>query len=113
MAEFINFQIGIIGGSGLDDPDILRNRKEKKVSTIFGEPSDSLILGDIDGVSCVLLARHGRKHDVLPHRINYRANIWALKEEGCTHIIASAACGSLVEHVKPGDIAILDNFIDR
>lgn len=107
------YKVGIIGGSGLDDPDILKNRKEKKVTTIFGEPSDVLILGEIEGVPCVLLARHGRKHSILPGQVNYRANVWALKEEGCTHIVASTACGSLQEEIRPGEIAILDNFIDR
>ncbi|XP_023018829.2 S-methyl-5'-thioadenosine phosphorylase [Leptinotarsa decemlineata] len=106
-------KVGIIGGSGLDDPDILKNRTEKKVSTPFGDPSDALILGEIDGVQCVLLARHGRKHSIMPSNINYRANIWALKEEGCTHILATTATGSLKEHIKPGDVVILDNFVDR
>nr|XP_023018829.1 S-methyl-5'-thioadenosine phosphorylase [Leptinotarsa decemlineata] len=106
-------KVGIIGGSGLDDPDILKNRREKKVSTPFGDPSDALILGEIDGVQCVLLARHGRKHSIMPSNINYRANIWALKEEGCTHILATTATGSLKEQIKPGDVVILDNFVDR
>ncbi|KAJ8963352.1 hypothetical protein NQ318_018824, partial [Aromia moschata] len=108
-----NIKIGIIGGSGLDDPDILKNRKEKKVTTPFGDPSDVLVLGAIDNVACVLVARHGRSHNIMPGKVNYRANIWALKEEGCTHIVASTATGSLREHIKPGDIVILDNFIDR
>lgn len=106
-------QVGIIGGSGLDDPDILKNRIERKVTTIFGAPSDVLVEGEIEGVPCVLLARHGRKHDIPPAKVNYRANIWALRELGCTHIIASAACGSLREEYRPGEIAVLDNFIDR
>ncbi|KAG5874051.1 hypothetical protein JTB14_034627 [Gonioctena quinquepunctata] len=108
-----SIKVGIIGGSGLDDPDILKNRREKKVSTPFGTPSDVLILGEIEGVQCVLLARHGRRHDIMPGNINYRANIWALKEEGCTHILATTATGSLQEHIKPGDVVILDNFVDR
>ncbi|CAH1117807.1 unnamed protein product [Phaedon cochleariae] len=106
-------KIGIIGGSGFDDPDILKNRKEKTVSTPFGNPSDVLILGEIEKVPCVLLARHGRKHNITPGNVNYRANIWALKEEGCTHIIATTAVGSLQENIKPGDIVVLDSFIDR
>jgi 5'-methylthioadenosine phosphorylase len=73
---------------------------------------DALIIGKISGVDCVLLARHGRKHDVSPTNINYRANIWALKEAGCTHILASTACGSLKEEIKPGNLVILDSFID-
>jgi 5'-methylthioadenosine phosphorylase len=106
-------KVGIIGGTGFDNPDILKNRKEKLVTTPFGSPSDSLILGEIDGVSCVLLARHGRKHHLMPSAINYRANIWALKEEGCTHIIATSAVGSLQEHYRPGELALVDNLIDR
>ncbi|KAF7271755.1 hypothetical protein GWI33_015398 [Rhynchophorus ferrugineus] len=106
-------KIGIIGGSGLDDPDILKNRIEKSVSTPYGEPSDVMILGEIGGVVCVLLARHGRKHDKMPGNVNYRANIWALKEEGCTHIIATNACGSLRETIPPGSLVIVDGFLDR
>jgi len=106
-------KIGIIGGTGLDDPDILEERKEEYVETVFGKPSDALIHGKIKGVQCVLLARHGRKHDRSPSNINYRANIWALKEAGCTHIIASTACGSLKEEIVPGDFVVLDSFIDR
>ncbi|XP_018576638.1 S-methyl-5'-thioadenosine phosphorylase [Anoplophora glabripennis] len=109
----IPIKIGIIAGSGMDNPDIIKNRKELKVSTPFGDPSDVLILGEIDNVECVLLARHGRPHTIMPSNINYRANIWALKEQGCTHILASTATGSLQEHIKPGDVVIVDNFIDR
>lgn len=69
--------------------------------------------GTIENVPCVLLARHGRKHEIMPSGVNYRANIWALKSVGCTHILASTACGSLKENIAPGDIIILDSFIDR
>lgn len=106
-------KVGIIGGSGLDNPDLLKNRTERKVTTIFGDPSDILVEGDIDGIPCVLLARHGRNHSIMPGNVNYRANVWALKEAGCTHLVVSTATGSLQEEVKPGDIVILDNFIDR
>jgi 5'-methylthioadenosine phosphorylase len=106
-------KIGIIGGSGLDDPDILENRKELFVDTIYGKPSDALIEGRIDGIDCVLLARHGRKHAISPTNVNYRANIWALKEAGCTVVVASIACGSLKEEVRPGDLVVIDQFIDR
>lgn len=106
-------KIGIIGGSGLDNPDILKNRTEKTVTTIFGSPSDALIEGEIEGVPCVLLARHGRKHTIMPGNVNYRANVWALKEAGCTHLVVSTATGSLQEHISRGDFVILDSFIDR
>lgn len=106
-------KIGIIGGTGLDNPSLLQERQEKEVNTPYGKPSDKLILGKVGGVSCVLLARHGRKHDKSPTNVNYRANIWALKQEGCDCIIATNACGSLKEEIPPGDIVLLDQFIDR
>lgn len=106
-------KIGIIGGTGLDNPDLLQERQEKEVDTPFGKPSDKLILGKVGGVSCVLLARHGRKHDKSPTNLNYRANIWALKQEGCDCIVATTASGSLQENIHPGDIVVLDQFIDR
>lgn len=106
-------KVGIIGGSGLDNPDLLEGRKEQRVSTPFGEPSDVLVSGRIGDVNCVLLARHGRQHSVMPSKVNYRANIWALKQIGCTHVIATTACGSLREDMRPGNIVILDQFLDR
>lgn len=106
-------KIGIIGGSGLDDPKLLINPQEKCVDTPFGKPSSSLICGKLAGVDVVLIARHGRKHSIMPSNVNYRANIWALKEEECTHVIVSTACGSLREHIKPGDFVFVDQFIDR
>lgn len=106
-------KVGIIGGSGLNNPEIFDSQREYEVQTPFGNPSDTLLEGLIDGVPCVLLARHGRKHSIMPTNINYRANIWALKKSGCTHVIVSTACGSLQEHIKPGDFVIVDQFIDR
>ncbi len=105
-------KIGIIGGSGLDNPDILENASEKEVETPFGRPSSSLKIGKIKGVDVVLIARHGRNHNIPPTSINFRANIHALKQEGCTHIIATTAVGSLKHEIKRGDIVILDQFID-
>uniref|UniRef100_H2ZU63 Nucleoside phosphorylase domain-containing protein n=1 Tax=Latimeria chalumnae TaxID=7897 RepID=H2ZU63_LATCH len=77
------------------------------------QPSDALIVGKIKNIDCVLLARHGRQHSIMPSNVNFRANIWALKEEGCTHIVATTACGSLREEIQPGDIVLIDQFIDR
>lgn len=77
-------KIGIIGGSGLDNPDILKECGETEVDTPYGKPSSSLKIGKIDGKDVVLLARHGKKHEIPPTQVNYRANIWALKEQGCT-----------------------------
>lgn len=105
-------KIGIIGGSGLDDPKILENPKEVEVNTPFGRPTSSLMTGKIKGVDVVLLARHGRKHTIPPTQVNFRANIHALKEQGCTHILATTACGSLREEIDRGHLVILDQFID-
>lgn len=97
----------------MDNPDLLEEKEEKYVETPFGKPSDALITGKIKGVNCVLLARHGRKHSIYPSAVNYRANIWAMKQEGCTHILVTTASGSLQEQYKPGDIVFLDQFVDR
>lgn len=105
-------KIGIIGGSGLDDPDILKEPTEKEVYTDYGEPSSPLTCGKIGGVEVVILARHGKDHSITPTLVNYRANIAALSEEGCTHIIATTAVGSLREEIQPGMICFPDQFID-
>ncbi len=105
-------KIGIIGGSGLDNPQIIQDAVDKEVETPFGRPSSPLKIGKINGREVVLLARHGRQHQFPPTQVNYRANIWALKEEGCTHILATTACGSLREEIGRGDLVILDQFID-
>jgi 5'-methylthioadenosine phosphorylase len=104
--------VGIIGGSGLDDPQLLLNAEERHVTTPFGEPSSPLTIGSIEGRRVVIIARHGRQHTIPPTHINYRANIHALKEMGCTHILTTAACGSLREEIRRGDLVILDQFID-
>jgi len=106
-------KIGIIGGSGLDDPKILKNFKEISVNTPFGKPSSKLTCGKIGNTEVAILARHGKKHAIIPTHVPYRANIWALKKIGCTHIIATTACGSLQEKFKPGDIIFIDQFIDN
>ena len=94
-------KIGIIGGSGLDDPKILQDAKEVEVETLFGLPSSTLTTGKICGVEVVILARHGKKHTIMPSNVNFRANIAALKSQGCTHILATTAVGSLREEIKP------------
>ena len=104
--------IGIIGGTGLDNPDIFKDPRDEIVSTPFGEPSSPLKRGVIDGVEVVLLSRHGREHTIPPTQINYRANIRALKDAGCTHIVATTAVGSLREEICRGDLVIIDQFID-
>jgi len=104
--------IGIIGGSGLDNPDIFLDPWDEKVLTPYGEPSSTFKRGIIGGVQVVLLARHGREHTIPPTQVNYRANIHALKVAGCTHIIATTAVGSLREEIGRGDLVIIDQFID-
>jgi 5'-methylthioadenosine phosphorylase len=104
--------IGIIGGSGLDDPDILHNPKDENVTTPFGEPSSALKHGTINGTRVVLLSRHGREHTIPPSQVNFRANIFSLKNSGCSHIIATTAVGSLREDIRRGDLIIIDQFID-
>lgn len=105
-------KIGIIGGSGLDDPKLLEDYKEKEVKTIYGKPSSKLTCGKIQGVDVCILARHGKNHEIYPSKINFRANIHALKQEGCTHIITTSAVGSLKEEIKPGDLVFPDQFLD-
>lgn len=105
-------KIGIIGGSGLDDPKLITNCIEKQVSTPYGIPSSSLTCGKINGIDVVILSRHGKTHDIPPTQVNYRANIFALKQENCTHIITTTACGSLKEEIQRGDFVVIDQFID-
>jgi len=107
-----NIKVGIIGGSGLDDPQLMKNIKEKKLKTPYGSPSSPLIIGKINDLDTVILARHGRDHSIYPTGVNYRANIHALKKEGCTHILATTAVGSLRENIRPGDLVFIDQFID-
>jgi 5'-methylthioadenosine phosphorylase len=110
--ENIMMKIGIIGGSGLDDPDILQDPKMVEIDTEYGKPSSSLLTGQISGIDTVLLARHGRRHQYSPTQVNNRANIMALKQAGVSHIIATTACGSLREEIDRGHLVILDQFID-
>ncbi|MFW9819619.1 MAG: S-methyl-5'-thioadenosine phosphorylase [Candidatus Thorarchaeota archaeon] len=105
-------KIGIIGGSGLDNPDILKDANDVNVETPYGKPSSPLKTGKINNVEVILIARHGREHTIPPTQVNYRANIHALKDQGCTHILATTACGSLREEIERGDLVILDQFID-
>jgi len=105
-------KVGIIGGSGMDDPGLMKNKKEVSVRTPYGAPSSKLSTGKIEGVEVAILARHGKDHSIFPTVVNYRANIAALKKAGCTHIIATTAVGSLRGRIKPGHIVFPDQFID-
>ena len=105
-------KVGIIGGSGLDTLDIFTNARDTAVSTAWGDPSSPLCEGEIAGVPVTVLARHGRRHTLAPSSVNYRANVQALKEAGCTHLVATTATGSLREEIRRGDLVIIDQFID-
>jgi 5'-methylthioadenosine phosphorylase len=108
----VKAEIGIIGGSGLYDPGIIKDAQEVKVYTPYGEPSDYIIVGKVEGRSVAFLPRHGRGHRIPPHKINYRANIWAMKELGVKFLISVSAVGSLRLDYKPGDFVVPDQFID-
>src|ERR1700761_8445593 len=105
--------IGLLGGSGLYQIDGLTNIRWEKVSSPFGEPSDEICLGSLDGVDVAFLPRHGRGHKLSPTTINYRANIDALKRVGVTDILSLSAVGGLKEELPPGTFVIVDQFIDR
>ena len=105
--------IGLIGGSGLYDIEGLEDKVWREVETPWGKPSDALLFGRLDGVRCVFLPRHGRGHPIPPSRLNYRANIDALKRSGVTDVISLSAVGSLKEELPPGHFVIIDQFIDR
>ena len=106
-------EIGVIGGTGVYDPELIEDKREVKVYTPFGSPSDLVTVGTYKGRSIAFIPRHGRGHVIPPHLINSRANIWALKEMGVGRIVASSAVGSLREDYAPGDFVITDQFIDR
>ncbi|MBS0012284.1 MAG: S-methyl-5'-thioadenosine phosphorylase [Bacteroidales bacterium] len=105
-------KIGIIGGSGLENPGILKDRQEISCTTPWGEPSSVLLQGFINNTPVILLSRHGREHTIPPTQVNNRANLYALKEQGCRKILSTTACGSLREEIGRGDIIIPDQFID-
>ena len=109
----IEAKIGIIGGSGLYKMDALKDVQEVKLTTPFGDPSDALIIGELEGATVAFLARHGRNHHLLPTELPFRANIHAMKQLGVEYIISASAVGSLKEAAKPLDMVIPDQFIDR
>jgi 5'-methylthioadenosine phosphorylase len=106
-------EIGIIGGSGLYALPGLTSVREERVTTPFGDPSDSFILGELEGRSVAFLARHGRGHRILPSELNFRANLFAMKMLGVERILSVSAVGSLKEEHKPTDFVMPDQFIDR
>ncbi len=105
-------RVGIIGGSGLDNPDILQDPRDRHITTPYGATTSPIKLGKIGGADVALMARHGREHTIPPSQVNFRANIWALKEIGCDRIIATTAVGSLKKEFNRGDLVVIDQFID-
>jgi len=113
MATVQSPVLGIIGGSGVYDIEGLANKRWRRVDSPFGEPSDELLFGELDGSQMVFLPRHGRGHKIPPSEINFRANIDALKRVGVTDVVSVSAVGSLRENLRPGMFVIVDQFIDR
>jgi 5'-methylthioadenosine phosphorylase len=109
----IEVAIGIIGGSGLYKMESLQNVEEVTIATPFGNPSDALIVGTLEGTRVAFLARHGRNHTLLPSELPFRANIYAMKSLGVKYLISASAVGSLQESAKPLDMVVPDQFIDR
>ena len=109
----VKAEIGVIGGSGLYQMEQLTEIEEVSLSTPFGDPSDSFIIGTIEGRRVAFLPRHGRGHTISPSEINFRANIYAFKVLGVQWIVASSACGSFKEELSPGMIVVIDQFYDR
>lgn len=105
-------EIGIFGGTGIYDSGLLHDAKEITIDTPFGKTSDSITLGTFKGRKVAFMPRHGKKHTIPPHMINFRANIWAFKSLGVKRIISPSAVGSLKEEIQPGDFALPDQFID-
>ena len=112
MAAEAKAEIGIIGGTGIYSGDMLEGAKRLEITTPYGKPSGKLTLGSFRGRKIAFLFRHGESHSIPPHKVNYHANIHALKKIGVERIIGIAAVGSLNEKMKPGDIVIPDQFID-
>src|SRR5277367_6898954 len=106
-------EIGIIGGSGLYSMSGFTDTREVRVKTPFGDPSDAIVLGMLEGKRVAFLARHGRGHRILPSAINFRANICAMKQLGVERIISVSAVGSLQEDLRPGEFLVPDQFFDR
>src|SRR5438270_5505019 len=104
-------EIGVFGGSGFYN--LLEHRDERRVETPYGDPSDVVHLGEIGGRRVAFLPRHGARHQYPAHVVNYRANLWAMKEVGVTRILGPCAAGSLQRHVRPGDFVVCDQFVDR
>ena len=104
-------EIGVFGGSGFYS--LLENVQELPMSTPYGSPSDSVFLAELEGKKVAFLPRHGRKHTIPPHAINYRANVWAMKSLGVRYLISPCAAGSLQPHIQPEHFVVCDQYVDR
>ncbi len=105
--------LGVIGGSGLYEMEGMKNVRKVTVRTPFGAPSDALTVGELEGRTLAFLPRHGKGHRLPPSQINFRANVYAMKKIGATAILSLSAVGSMKEHIRPGDIVIVDQFYDH
>lgn len=112
MSSSCTAEIAIIGGSGFYDSSLFGPTREVKIHTPFGSPSDLISVGEYKGIKVAFLPRHGKRHTIPPHLINFRANIMAMRDLGVKRILAPSAVGSLREEMKPGDLVIPDQFID-
>lgn len=108
-----NRVIGVMGGSGIYDLDGLRDVEEVSLETPFGRPSDSFVRGRLGDAQLVFLARHGRGHGILPHEVNYRANVYGMKMLGVEWLLALSAVGSMRVDIRPGDLVVVDQYVDR
>lgn len=111
MSENTKAEIGVFGGSGFYS--FIEDTIELEIKTPYGDPSDKIVIGDVGGKKVAFMPRHGRNHDLPPHMINFRANIYAMKELGVKYIFGPCASGSLQPYVKPGQFVICDQFVDR
>jgi 5'-methylthioadenosine phosphorylase len=112
MSNTQPIRIGVIGGSGLYQMAGLTDVEERTITTPFGNPSDAVVIGTLEGVRVAFVARHGHGHRIMPSEVNYRANIFALKSLGVEQVISISACGSLREHLHPGEIVVPDQLYD-
>jgi 5'-methylthioadenosine phosphorylase len=111
MADAPRIEVGIFGGSGFYS--LLDDAQEVPVETPYGRPSAPVVVGEIEGRAVGFIPRHGVKHELPPHEINYRANLWAMKHLGATDVILPCAAGSLQPHIEPGSFVIADQVVDR
>jgi len=111
MKDKSKADVGVFGGSGFYN--FLKIKEELNIDTIYGKPSDTIIIGELEGINVAFLPRHGRGHSIPPHKINYRANIAAMNKLGVKQIFGPCAAGSLQANIKPGDFVICDQFVDR